>query len=68
MTQLKTVLSEKEILEYSVEGKGLSAAQCAYYLALCSTRFDSGSCGFIYEQCGVSKPNPKPPCGTCTCR
>lgn len=69
MTQLKVVLSEKEIQEYTTEGKGaFTAAQCTYYLALCSTKFDSGSCSYILKECGYSIPNPKPPCGTCTCR
>lgn len=51
MSQLKTILSEKEIQEYSVEGKGFTTAECLYYIALCSSGYDSGTCGWIIQQC-----------------
>ncbi|MGG3279573.1 glycocin F family RiPP peptide [Paenibacillus solani] len=67
MAQLKTFLSEEEIQEYSSEGKGFSKAECLYYLGLCSSGYDSGTCSFIFEQCGFNGGG-NPPCSTCTCR
>ncbi|GAF22877.1 MULTISPECIES: glycocin F family RiPP peptide [Shouchella] len=72
MSKLKVALSDEEIDTYTSEGKGPfdvgGAAWCTYYVALCSTGRDSGTCGWIFEQCGVGGGGGGGGCGTCVCR
>lgn len=68
MSKLLKSLSEEEINEVSDLGKG-----CPYHaLVLCGAGYDSGSCGWVFEQCGAkSSPSSGGACkkGTgCTCR
>ncbi|GIO25512.1 glycocin F family RiPP peptide [Ornithinibacillus bavariensis] len=72
MSKLKTVLTEEEINTYTKEGKGLwdpgGALWCSYYMALCSTGYDCGTCGWIFKQCGAGGGGGGGGCGTCVCR
>ena len=63
-------LCDDEIRNFSEKAKGMSAAQCAYYLALCGMGFDCGGCSYIYKQCYGSSGgggNSFGGCGTCVC-
>lgn len=53
MSKLLKSLSEEEINSVADFGKG-----CPYHsLILCGANYDSGSCNWVFEQCG-SKPSP----------
>lgn len=79
MSNLIKSLSNEEIKNYTKEGKGLTTAQCAYYISLCTVGIpgagggtgglDCGTCSYIFQQCGY-KPGGGGGgnCGTCTCK
>lgn len=66
MSNLKRSLTDNEIADFTSNG-GYTKAECLYYIALCGTGKDSGSCGYILKQCGLSSGGGST-CGTCTCR
>lgn len=67
MSKLLKSLSEEEIRSIDSNGKG-----CNYYaLALCATGYDSGTCGWVYKNCGPKQRPSSGGCksgGGCTCR
>lgn len=74
MSNLMKSLSDKEINEFTKEGKGWSPAQCAYYLGLCGVGLpglgplDSGTCMNVFKNCGYTPGSGSGgSCGTCTC-
>ncbi|OXT07234.1 hypothetical protein CE561_08525 [Thermoanaerobacterium thermosaccharolyticum] len=67
MFKLMKSLSDEEIKDYTEEGKGLTPAECTYYLLLCSTGYDSGTCSYILRECGYTGGGGGGTCGTCTC-
>lgn len=67
MSKLMKSLSNEEIKNYTEKG-GFTKAQCTYYLALCASGYDSGTCDYILKSCGYTSGTPSDPgCGTCTC-
>lgn len=66
MSSLMTVLSDKEVEEFTDKGT------CNYYyLALCGAGWDSGTCINIYKACGYRPGGGSAGCSTgagCTCR
>lgn len=68
MSKLMKSLSNEEILEFTEKG-GFNAFQCTYYLALCSTGYDSGTCSWILKECGYTNGggNGGSGCSGCTC-
>ncbi|HID9439933.1 TPA: glycocin F family RiPP peptide [Clostridioides difficile] len=68
MSKLLKNLSEEEINSVSELGKG-----CPWHaFALCGAGYDSGTCGWVFKQCGAnaapSKPKTCKSGGGCTCR
>ncbi|MFS0673473.1 glycocin F family RiPP peptide [Ornithinibacillus sp. 179-J 7C1 HS] len=63
-------LSDDEILNFTENAKGVGdPAWCTYYLALCASGYDSGTCSWIFSQCGYGGGGGGGGgCGTCTCQ
>lgn len=63
---MSKLLSDDEIMDFAVSGKGMPEWQCKMYLAMCL----KGGCGcdWLYKQCGYnSNPSRPPECHGCAC-
>lgn len=72
MNGLVKKLSDDEVKGITTYGKGNDSICGNYYLiVMCSTigwKYDSGSCSYLWSNCGGSGSGGGGSCGTCTCR
>lgn len=67
MSKLMKSLSNDEIEKFTEKG-GYSKLECFYYLQMCTSGYDCGTCDYILRQCGYKPGTGNGGCSTCTCR